>query len=176
MDAIFSLSNAFRDDKSVQTIAPGSRLGYFVCNPLFAERLVRATEVVSQTPSGWSQAIVLELLRTWGTEGYLQWLSNLRSSYTVRRDWMVCVFCYVLIRAHSLFTLHIQCDALGEYFDLEPSSSGVETYGYLKSHNTLSERKPVISFVPPTVRSSGCLSSSSILTQYVRSSPGCSSM
>lgn len=60
-----------------------------MCNPLFAERLVRATEVVSQTPSGWSQAIILELLRAWGTEGYLQWLSNLRSSYTVRRNWMV---------------------------------------------------------------------------------------
>jgi DNA-binding transcriptional MocR family regulator len=38
-----------------QTIGPGLRLGYFICNPLFAERLVRATEVVTQSPSGLSQ-------------------------------------------------------------------------------------------------------------------------
>lgn len=46
----------------------------------------------------------------------------------------------------------MQCDAFGEYFDLEQSSSGIETYGYLKSHKSSSERKPIFSFVPPTVR------------------------
>jgi aromatic amino acid aminotransferase I / 2-aminoadipate transaminase len=40
---------------SCKTLGPGNRLGYFVCNPLFAERLLRATEVMTQTPSGWSQ-------------------------------------------------------------------------------------------------------------------------
>ncbi|EIM84645.1 PLP-dependent transferase [Stereum hirsutum FP-91666 SS1] len=114
-----------------KTIAPGSRLGYFVCNPLFAERLLRGSEVMSQAPSGWSQAIVLKLLQSWGIDGYLEWLQNLRHSYAVRRDWM--------------------CDALNEYFDLNTPSGSIETYAYLKSvsSTTTTERKPIFSFTPP---------------------------
>jgi aromatic amino acid aminotransferase I len=56
---------------------------------MFAERLLRATEVTTQAPSGFSQAITLELLNTWGQDGYLKWLSNLKDSYTKRRNWMV---------------------------------------------------------------------------------------
>ncbi|KAK7039228.1 hypothetical protein VNI00_010133 [Paramarasmius palmivorus] len=81
-----------------KTLGPGNRLGYFVCNPLFAERLLRATEVMTQTPSGWSQMIIEELLATWGHEGYLRWLTGLRYSYAIRRDWM--------------------CDILAEHFDV----------------------------------------------------------
>mgnify|MGYP001603542461 CR=1 FL=1 len=89
-----------------QTLAPGSRLGFYVCNAVFAERLLRATEVSSQSPSGWSQvsggsfqeksrlhiglqAIITELLTKWGTFGYLQWLASVRDVYCVRRNWMV---------------------------------------------------------------------------------------
>lgn len=56
---------------------------------MFAERLLRATEVTTQAPSGFSQAITLELLNTWGQDGYLKWLSNLKDSYAKRRNWMV---------------------------------------------------------------------------------------
>ncbi|WWD16927.1 hypothetical protein CI109_101359 [Kwoniella shandongensis] len=38
-----------------KTIAPGSRLGWFTCNSVFAERLLRGTEVQTQHPSGFSQ-------------------------------------------------------------------------------------------------------------------------
>ncbi|GAA5975794.1 hypothetical protein JCM11641_005876 [Rhodosporidiobolus odoratus] len=69
-----------------KTLAPGNRLGFFVSNPLFSERLLRATEVETQTPSGWSQGVIYELLHKWGVSGYLQWLSNLRDQYQHRRD------------------------------------------------------------------------------------------
>lgn len=89
----------------------GKSTWLFICNPLFAERLLRATEVMSQAPIDWSQvsilaitprlrpklpstlialqAIVLKLLQPWGIDGYLEWLQNLRHSYAVRRDRMV---------------------------------------------------------------------------------------
>ena len=38
-----------------QTIAPGSRLGFFTCNPRFAERFERAGEVSTQAPCGFGQ-------------------------------------------------------------------------------------------------------------------------
>lgn len=39
----------------VQTIAPGSRLGFFTCNPRFAERLERIGETSTQSPCGFGQ-------------------------------------------------------------------------------------------------------------------------
>ena len=39
----------------LQTIAPGCRLGWFTCNPLFAERIERAAETSTHAPSGFSQ-------------------------------------------------------------------------------------------------------------------------
>ncbi|KAL1744489.1 pyridoxal phosphate-dependent transferase [Schizophyllum fasciatum] len=71
-----------------KTLAPGFRLGFIVSNPLFHERLGRATEVLTQTASGWSQAIFCELVHTWGQVGYLRWLAGISETYTVRRDWM----------------------------------------------------------------------------------------
>ena len=79
-----------RLDTFSKTISPGSRLGHFTASPVFIERLLRATEVTTQAPSGWSQAITLELLKTWTQEGYLTWLRNLKETYTTRRNWMVC--------------------------------------------------------------------------------------
>lgn len=78
-----------RLDTFSKTISPGSRLGHFTASPLFIERILRATEVTTQAPSGWSQAITLELLKTWTQDGYLTWLRNLKESYTTRRNWMV---------------------------------------------------------------------------------------
>ncbi|ESK93944.1 hypothetical protein Moror_12963 [Moniliophthora roreri MCA 2997] len=67
-----------------KTLGPGNCLGYFVRNPLFAERLLRATEVMSQMPSGWSQKVVEELLAIWNQEGSSRWLAGLRHSYGIR--------------------------------------------------------------------------------------------
>ena len=69
-----------------QTIAPGVRLGWYTCNPTFAERLLRAGETSSQAPCGLSQALVTQLLITWKPDGYIRWLRGLGQQYTDRRD------------------------------------------------------------------------------------------
>ena len=51
------------------------------------ERYQRHAEVASQGPSGFSQVILWKLLDdTWGHDGYLKWLMNLRGEYTGKRD------------------------------------------------------------------------------------------
>lgn len=75
-----------------KTLFPGLRLGYFVANPMFTERLLRATEVETQDPAGLSQAFTLALLRNWGIDGYLTWLQNLQFQYRTRRDWLISAF------------------------------------------------------------------------------------
>ncbi|KAI8273252.1 Aromatic amino acid aminotransferase [Colletotrichum sp. SAR 10_98] len=75
-----------------KTLFPGLRTGYFVANPVFTERLLRATEVETQDPAGLSQALVLGLLRRWGIDGYLTWLQSLQFQYRERRDWLLDAF------------------------------------------------------------------------------------
>lgn len=113
-----------RLDTFSKTLAPGNRIGWFTCNPVFTERLLRATEVATQTPSGWSQAILSELLRSWGISGYLKWLSGLKREYVVRRNWV--------------------CDALGEAFDIKTGTSDEGLVVYGKGTNVR-----LFSFVPP---------------------------
>ncbi|TDZ37361.1 Aromatic amino acid aminotransferase [Colletotrichum spinosum] len=75
-----------------KTLFPGLRLGYFVANPIFTERLLRATEVETQDSAGLSQGFVLALLNRWGVDGYLTWLQNLQCQYRTRRDWLLDAF------------------------------------------------------------------------------------
>lgn len=44
-----------RLDSFSKTIAPGSRLGWFTCNEVFAERLERQGETSTQAPCGFGQ-------------------------------------------------------------------------------------------------------------------------
>lgn len=81
-----------RLDSFSKTIFPGLRLGYFIANPLFIERLLRATEVETQDPAGLSQAFVTGLLDRWGVEGYFNWLQQLKTQYETRRNWMLQAF------------------------------------------------------------------------------------
>lgn len=69
-----------RLDTFSKTIGPGFRVGYFVANPLFTERLLRSTEVDSQAPSGWSQAILASLLTKWQNSGVFSFVGGLDSS------------------------------------------------------------------------------------------------
>ncbi|GAA6006112.1 hypothetical protein JCM10207_000527 [Rhodosporidiobolus poonsookiae] len=79
-----------RIDTFSKTICPGSRLGWTVANPIFAERLERANESSTQSASGFAQALVGKLLaEEWGFEGYLRWLKGIRAQYGSRRDAMV---------------------------------------------------------------------------------------
>ncbi|KAF5392412.1 hypothetical protein D9757_002328 [Collybiopsis confluens] len=108
-----------------------NRLGYFVCNPVFAERILRATEVTSQAPSGLSQALIEALLTAWGQTGFLRWMANLREIYTMRRDWM--------------------CDLLADNFDVIPSPENIvdDVIAMLKGHHSSKSCKPIFSFSFP---------------------------
>ncbi|KAF8313877.1 PLP-dependent transferase [Clavulina sp. PMI_390] len=79
-----------RLDTFSKVIAPGCRLGWYTASPLFLERLERATETSTQAPSGFSQALVTQLLtKQWKYKGYIRWLRGIRAQYTIRRDTMV---------------------------------------------------------------------------------------
>jgi aromatic amino acid aminotransferase I / 2-aminoadipate transaminase len=76
-----------RMDSFSKVLVPGSRLGWVTASEQMIERYIRHAEVANQGPSGFSQVIVHKLLDdTWGHEGYLKWLMNLRLEYTKRRD------------------------------------------------------------------------------------------
>ncbi|KIY71393.1 aromatic aminotransferase Aro8 [Cylindrobasidium torrendii FP15055 ss-10] len=113
-----------RLDSFSKTVAPGSRIGWFTANPLFTERLLRASEVTTQTPSGWSQGIIIRLLDEWKLGGFLQWLHGLAAEYQKRRDWM--------------------CDGLAASFDVQPSTHDASLTAYLKGTQTR-----LFTFVPP---------------------------
>jgi aromatic amino acid aminotransferase I len=81
-----------RLDSFSKTIFPGLRLGYFIANPVFIERLLRATEVETQDPAGLSQAFVTGLLDQWGVNGYFNWLQHLKTQYERRRNWLLEAF------------------------------------------------------------------------------------
>ncbi|KZV91193.1 PLP-dependent transferase [Exidia glandulosa HHB12029] len=79
-----------RLDTFSKTIAPGSRMGFFTCNPLFAERLERQGETSVQRPCGFGQALIGQLLtKQWGLDSYIRWLHGLQAQYTARRDTLV---------------------------------------------------------------------------------------
>ncbi|KAG5929429.1 hypothetical protein E4U42_005896 [Claviceps africana] len=76
-----------RMDSFSKVLVPGSRLGWVIGSEQIIERYKRHAEVASQGPSGFSQVILYKLLdESWGHEGYLRWLMNLRIQYTRRRD------------------------------------------------------------------------------------------
>lgn len=83
-----------RLDTFSKTVAPGSRLGWFTCNEVFAERLERQGESSTQAPCGFGQAIITQLLtKQWGYAGYVRWLRGLGTEYTMRRDFFVdCLY------------------------------------------------------------------------------------
>lgn len=76
-----------RMDSFSKVLVPGSRMGWITASQQIVERYQRHAEVASQGPSGISQVILHKLLDdTWGHEGYLRWLMNLRVEYTRKRD------------------------------------------------------------------------------------------
>ncbi|KAH9055318.1 PLP-dependent transferase, partial [Lactarius vividus] len=129
-----------RIDTFSKTIAPGMRLGWFTCSPLFAERLERIGETSTQNPCGLSQALVVALLTQWTFDGYIRWLRGLRTQYQHRRDFLV--------------------DCLAEEFELFPEPSITAPGGPASlcayprgsgSGGLLGEKaRPLLSFVPPS--------------------------
>ena len=75
-----------RLDSYSKVLAPGSRLGWIVTQNKLAEKYLRQHEVTVQVASGFSQSIVNGLLQRWGQGGYIDWLIELRKTYTEKRD------------------------------------------------------------------------------------------
>lgn len=76
-----------RHDSFSKVVVPGSRMGWVTASEQIIERYIRHAECCSQGPSGFAQLAMYKLLdETWGHEGYLRWLMNLRLEYTKKRD------------------------------------------------------------------------------------------
>ncbi|KAJ5419290.1 uncharacterized protein N7487_002840 [Penicillium crustosum] len=99
-----------RLDSFSKTIAPGCRLGWITAQPSVCEQLFRITDSTTQQPSGFVQAIVMQLLGDletpsfaestlnsngkpagWGLNGWVNWLEGLRSTYERRMNAMATV-------------------------------------------------------------------------------------
>ncbi|BFZ59142.1 hypothetical protein YB2330_000146 [Saitoella coloradoensis] len=120
-----------RIDSFSKVIAPGSRCGWITSSPLFVERLLRASEVSTQQPSGFAQVLIGKLLvEEWGQQGWIEWLKGIRREYTKRRDQA--------------------CQALEEEFrpkEVLRVGEGEEEYGYTSVWRESEE--PLVTFVPP---------------------------
>ncbi|KAI9464294.1 PLP-dependent transferase [Russula earlei] len=133
-----------RLDTFSKTIAPGVRLGWFTCSPLFAERLERIGEVSTMSPCGLSQALVVALLSRWTFDGYVRWLRGLRTQYKLRRDFFV--------------------DCLMEEFDVVPTPASAVPGAWVAAGDQMTivfsayrrgsmdkeKPRPLLSFVPPS--------------------------
>ena len=105
------------------------------------QRILRASEVTTNAPCGFSQALITELIANqWRLDGFSRWLQGLRAQYRARRDAMLDSFA-------EAFDLRRE-DGVG----LVASSHGY--VGYPKRRHGKSEKTPrdvaLCSFVPPT--------------------------
>ncbi|KAF4123733.1 aromatic amino acid aminotransferase I / 2-aminoadipate transaminase [Geosmithia morbida] len=76
-----------RMDSFSKVLAPGSRMGWITASKQVVDMFKLHAEVANQGPGGLAQVVLWKLLdETWGHEGYLRWLINLKNSYTKRRD------------------------------------------------------------------------------------------
>ncbi|VTT84003.1 unnamed protein product [Fusarium fujikuroi] len=76
-----------RMDSFSKVLVPGSRMGWITASKEVIHKYLCHAEVANQGPSGISQLIIWKLVdETWGHEGYLRWLIDLRTSYTTRRN------------------------------------------------------------------------------------------
>ncbi|KAJ7180012.1 pyridoxal phosphate-dependent transferase [Mycena crocata] len=134
-----------RLDTFSKTIAPGCRLGWYTCNPMFAERLERAAETSTQAPCGFGQSLVTATLLEWGYEGYIRWLKALRLQYTLRRNTLLDCLA-------EEFQMTVTASTTGMWEGCQVYSGSVKPKrsinGYFNEKAPMST--PLFSFVPPT--------------------------
>ncbi|KAG0237922.1 hypothetical protein BGW42_008022 [Actinomortierella wolfii] len=93
MPSLLSLDTdgrVIRLDSFSKTLAPGCRVGYATMNKQFWEFFQFHTEVTVQQPSGFSQALLAEMLIShWGQEGYTRYLTErVRTEYLNRSQFL----------------------------------------------------------------------------------------
>lgn len=91
---IYTQERVIRLDTFSKTIAPGVRLGWFTCSPLFAERLERIGEMSTHNPCGLSQALVMALPTQWTFAGCVACARSTSSGVT---------FSWTVLRGNSSF-------------------------------------------------------------------------
>ncbi|PLB42304.1 putative aromatic amino acid aminotransferase [Aspergillus candidus] len=108
-----------RLDTFSKTIAPGCRLGWITAQPAVVERLTRITETTTQQPSGFTQAMVAELIlgqqagstsssSGWHMDGWVRWLEGLREGYQRRMQDM----CTALEEGQHILSVDINDNAV----------------------------------------------------------------
>ncbi|KZT71526.1 PLP-dependent transferase [Daedalea quercina L-15889] len=133
-----------RLDTFSKYIAPGSRLGWHTCNPMFAERLERQAETSAQAPCGFGQSLVTKLLYHWKLEGYTRWLHGIATQYTARRDWFIdCLAEELDLKATTSTDVSFWKDCV--VYDAYAKPSG----GWMMSEKGSVGTK-LLSFVPPS--------------------------
>ncbi|KAJ3188552.1 hypothetical protein HK101_009070 [Irineochytrium annulatum] len=70
-------------------VAPGLRLGFAVASRAMCEVISRCNEATLLAPCGVSQALVLQLINSWGAEGLDRHATDLQRHYALRRDWIL---------------------------------------------------------------------------------------
>ncbi|KAJ6023940.1 hypothetical protein N7540_004737 [Penicillium herquei] len=90
LPALDTDGRVLRMDSLSKILAPGSRTGWVTASQQVIEKFIRQNETSSQHPSGFSQAIIFNLLNHhWGHLGFFEWLDKVRLEYTWRRDTFV---------------------------------------------------------------------------------------
>ncbi|GAA5893063.1 hypothetical protein JCM5296_003062 [Sporobolomyces johnsonii] len=137
-----------RIDTFSKTICPGSRLGWIVCNPVFAERIEKANESSTQSASGFAQALVGKLLvEQWGFTGYLRWLKGIKAQYRDRRDVLVD---YLLDQSHASLDARQSSAQAWELYSSNASARDEKGFLRLSEKGMLKgEGKKLMSFVAP---------------------------
>lgn len=124
-----------RMDTFSKILSPGCRVGWVVGQARIIERYVRLHEVSMQLPSGFALSSIYGTLQRWGHSGYIDWLIELRKSYTEKRD--VCVDAmdkyfpkgrieYIPVEAGMFFWLKADARCHKDYEKLNKDAIAVE--------------------------------------------------
>ncbi|KAL4244607.1 Class-I pyridoxal-phosphate-dependent aminotransferase-like protein [Abortiporus biennis] len=84
-----------RVESCSKTIAPGMRLGWVVCSPMFYEHMLHLVESSAQFSHGFGQIFLSEMIlgpQGWGVLGFDRWVQSLRKEYQRRRDHFQVIF------------------------------------------------------------------------------------
>ncbi|KAF9577388.1 hypothetical protein BGW38_007430 [Lunasporangiospora selenospora] len=137
-----------RLDTFSKTLAPGCRTGYITANAHFCDIFQYHNEVTIQQPSGFSQALLAEMLVShWGQEGYRRYLTeNVRTEYVERsRHLQRCFHQYVNAK-HASFNapsagmflwIKIHVEQHPRYGTVSDSALMLEIFNKCVAHNVL---------------------------------------
>ncbi|KAF9933462.1 hypothetical protein BGZ67_004286 [Mortierella alpina] len=137
-----------RLDTFSKTLAPGCRVGYMTMNAHFCTIVQYHNEVTIQQPSGFSQAILAEMLVShWGQEGYKRYLTeNVRKEYLLRSQHLQSSFkknahpalaSYIEPSAGMFLWIKIHVEAHPRYGTVSDATLMLELFNKCVANNVL---------------------------------------